>query len=69
MQMNKSMASKRANGSSDDREPTSKDRQQFAPKPEPSSLADLPRRAAAVTPLLSDILERVQGVPRWGLNE
>jgi hypothetical protein len=69
MQMNKPMASKRASGSPDNRESSPNDRQEFAPKPEPSSLADLPRRAAAVTPLLSDILERVQGVPRWGLNE
>jgi hypothetical protein len=67
--MNKPMSLKRASGASNDRESTSKDRAEFAPKPESSSLADLPRRAAAVTPLLSDILERVQGVPRWGLNE
>jgi hypothetical protein len=69
MQMNKPMASNRANGSPDNRETSPDNREKSAPKPEPSSLADLPRRAAAVTPLLSDILERVQGVPRWGLNE
>ena len=64
------MPTKRATGSSDDlREQSRKDHQEFAQKSEPSPLADLPRRAAVMTPLLSDTLERVQGVARWGLNE
>jgi hypothetical protein len=47
-----------------------KEQNAFAPKkPEPSSLADLTRRASVVTPLLSDMLARIEGVPRWGLNE
>ena len=69
--MNTPMATKRVSGSLEkfSEEPL-KEQNTFAPKkPEPSSLADLTRRASAVTPLLSDMLARIEGVPRWGLNE
>ena len=45
------------------------ERQEFAAKSESSPLTDLPHRASAVTPVLMDMLARVEGVARWGLNE
>jgi hypothetical protein len=38
--------------------------------PQPASpLADLTRRATALTPCLQAILDRPVGIPRWGINE
>ena len=44
-------------------------REETATKPEPAALTEIPHRAAAVTPRISDMLARVEGIQRWGLNE
>ena len=38
-------------------------------KPEAAALPEPPHRATAVTPRISDLLARVEGIQRWGLNE
>ena len=70
MKMNTPTATKRAGGPSNDlHEQKETDRREITSKSGPGSLTDLPSRASTMTPLLSDMLERVQGVARWGLNE
>jgi hypothetical protein len=56
-------------GSSETLDEKPKERKDFSTKTESSTLADLPHRATTVTPLLTEMLARVEGVARWGLNE
>ncbi len=44
-------------------------RKDFTPQKDSSSLTEIPHRASAMTPVLMDMLARVEGVARWGLNE
>jgi hypothetical protein len=37
--------------------------------PETAPSADTPHRAAAVRPRIADLLARIEGIQRWGLNE
>jgi len=68
--MNASMEINRPNGTEEAHgEQTQNDHPDFAATPEPSSLVELPHRAETITPLLSDMLARFEGVARWGLNE
>jgi hypothetical protein len=68
--MNKPMALKRALDSSDKLgEQFLTDPKEIITKPETSSLAENPHRASAVSPRVSDLLARVEGIQRWGLNE
>lgn len=41
----------------------------FATPPPASTLTNLEKRAAALTPCLQSILNRPLGIPRWGINE
>ena len=45
------------------------DPSEIAAKPETPPPAETPHRASAVTPRISDVLARVEGIQRWGLNE
>jgi hypothetical protein len=67
--MKEPMAQKRKTGSSDKlgKEDLT-GRKDFAAKPESRPLADLPHRTSAETPSW-DMLARVEGIARWGLNE
>jgi hypothetical protein len=38
-------------------------------KPGSDPLSETPHRAAAVTPRIADLLARIEGIQRWGLNE
>ena len=49
--------------------PDRKDRQEFAPKVESAAASERPHRVARATPGWLDMLARVEGVARWGLNE
>jgi hypothetical protein len=44
-------------------------RQELAPQAESSPVAERPHRVATATPVYMDMLARVEGVARWGLNE
>ena len=70
MEINTPITTRQADGFSDKLgEEQRSARPEFAPKSTRNSVADLPQRAP-VTPLkASDMLERVEGVARWGLNE
>jgi hypothetical protein len=68
--MNKPIALKRVLDSTDSlSEQFLNDQEEVVTKPEPDSLAETPHRASAVTLRISDMLARVEGVQRWGLNE
>ena len=41
----------------------------FPAKADSHSLAGLPRQAVAMSPRLEEMLARVEGIARWGLNE
>jgi hypothetical protein len=66
--MNKAKALNR-NGSSDKLNETLTRRQEFAPKADAVPIADIPHRASSMTPVMREMLARVEGVARWGLNE
>jgi hypothetical protein len=67
--MNATKTLKREYGSSDELEENLIERKEFTSKADSSALTDLPHRASTVTPLLTEMLARVEGVARWGLNE
>ena len=67
--MNALKALKPEYGSSSTVDEKPNQRKEFSAKSESSTLADLPHRATTVTPLLTEMLARVEGVARWGLNE
>jgi hypothetical protein len=62
-------ALKRAFDPSDKLEQHPQGRLEQISTPEPNPSSDLPYQAAPVTLLLSDMLARFDGVPRWGINE
>ena len=68
-EMNTPKAPKKEHEPSEQLDENLTERQKLAPKAESSSLTDLPRRASTVTPVLMDMLARIEGVARWGLNE
>jgi hypothetical protein len=68
--MNESMAQKQKSRPSDQHAKESLQAwQNFPAQAESRPLASLPHRANAVTSRLQDMLARVEGVARWGLNE
>ncbi len=68
--MKEPMAKKRETGSSDKLGSENlKGGQEFAVKAESRPLAEIPHRASAVAPAAWDMLARVEGIARWGLNE
>jgi hypothetical protein len=70
IEMNLPVATKQAGASSDQVGETPRTaRQELVSRPKPVSLTDLSRRTPVTTPTSADLLERVQGVARWGLNE
>jgi hypothetical protein len=67
--MNTAKALKREPVSADTLDENPTERQEFMPKVESTPLTSFPQRAPAPTPLLMQMLARVEGVARWGLNE
>lgn len=49
--------------------PTLNERREASARAEHGPFSNLPNRATTVTPVLSDMLARFEGVARWGLNE
>jgi hypothetical protein len=68
LKMNTPKASKHKYGSPD-RRSENLDLHELALKTEASPLAEIPHRASNMSPMMMDMLARVEGVARWGLNE
>ena len=70
MEMNTPIAIRQAGGSSENRSEESRSAsQELATAAKTNPRTDLSRRVPLTTPRPSDLLERVEGVARWGLNE
>ena len=70
MLMKTPKATIRAGGTTETRtEETPKLAKEAGPKPETGSFTDQTHRSITVTPMLSEMLAKVEGIARWGLNE